>query len=71
MSEHKYWRITYLPSMKCPGECEWVYKGTEEDLAKYLKENHSCNCEDCSTKDSWFDTPNSAEYIIEELEDWE
>lgn len=67
MSNHKYWRITYLPAFQGPGECEWVFKGSEDDLANYLNEKHSCGCEYCSKESNWFNTANSAEYIIEEV----
>lgn len=62
----RYWRITYLPSDVDVGCVEWVFRGSESDLNEYLNEYHACNCTDCRDKD-WWDTPQSAEYYIEEI----
>jgi len=68
MTERKRWRVIYLPSSSYSREVEWVYYGNESDLAQYLQERHSCSCADCQGKD-WWDTAQSAEYIIEEVVD--
>lgn len=68
MSERSYWRITYLPAFTGAGVCEWVFKGTEAELNKYLNENHACGCEDCKSKD-WWETAQSCEYIVEWVKD--
>lgn len=65
MNDRKYWRITYLPSFTGAGVCEWVFKGTDEELGKYLNDTHGCNCEDCRGKD-WWDTAQSCEFLIED-----
>lgn len=65
VADRRLWRISYLPTMDI-GVCEWLFKGTGRELHEYLMENHSCSCEDCMSCDNWWDTAQSAEYIIED-----
>jgi hypothetical protein len=67
MQERKYWRITYLPASSYPRVVEWVFHGTEQERDDYLLCQHSCSCEDCQVKESWWDTAQSCEYIVEEI----
>lgn len=60
------WRISYLPHSTRPMVVEWVFKGTKEDLDKYLQDNHSCSCEYCREKD-WWDSAEACEYLVEEI----
>ena len=67
MEELKYWRISYLPATSSGSVVEWTFFGTKKELDEHLNLNHCCGCEGCKGKD-WWDTPQSAEYIIEEVE---
>lgn len=62
----KNWKITYLPSFIGPGMHSWVYKGTSEELEKYLNENFSCKCPMCDGL-PFYDQAESAEYIVREI----
>lgn len=64
----KLWSVEYLPSTKSGREVGWVFYGTKDELDAYLNEKHSCKCEDCARKD-WWDSAQSAEYIVEEIVD--
>lgn len=58
----KKWKIEYLP-----GEgFEFIFEGTREQLSKYMKDNHGCNCSDCKEKE-FFDSNQSYEFYIEEI----
>lgn len=65
MSEAKEWTIEYLPSTDEGKEVGWKFYGTKAQLDKYLNEKHGCSCESCRDVD-WWESPNSAEYIVEE-----
>lgn len=68
MSVSRHWRVSYLPTMGSGNEVEWVFYGTKDELDAYLNSKHSCSCSGCSGTD-WWDSLQSAEYIVEELED--
>lgn len=67
----QYWRITYCPSFDGPGVLEWVFKGNEEQLNKYLFDAHSCGCAECSKETNWWRTAQACEYDIHEIIDEE
>lgn len=66
--EKKHWLIAYLPATLNSKEVGWVYYGTKEELDKYLFENRSCQCPDCSRYDNWWNSAEACEYSVTELD---
>ena len=44
----------------------FIHDVVVEDLNEYLNKEHSCPCSDCKDVD-WWESPQSAEYYIEEV----
>lgn len=63
----KIWKVTYLPVIPTKGIIQFIYQGSESDLESYMDENYGCSCEECMSYESFFDSPSSAEYMIEEI----
>ena len=68
MNNKKYWKITYLPILNKPSVFQWIFVGEDiSDLDAYMQENHACKCEYCVKYKSFLDSPQSYEFIIEEI----
>ena len=68
MNNKKYWKITYLPILNKPSVFQWIFVGEDiSDLDAYMQENHACKCEQCVKYKSFLDSPQSSEFIIEEI----
>lgn len=66
----KYYRITYIPSFKGTGVCEYIVKtNSDEEFNQWLLKNCGCTCPDCKVATDWWETASSCEYIIEEIEE--
>lgn len=65
----KFWKIEYMPSFDGPGIIQWVFKGSEQELYKYLWENHRCKGNCCSLYTNFESSPIASAYLIDEIKE--
>ena len=64
----RYWRITYLPSSQIARVIEEVFQAeTENELDKYLYNEHACDLCKQEYADFWL-TNCSCEFTVEEVD---